>query len=448
VAHRCRIRAAIATLAITSAFSPGVRADDWPQWGGPRRDNVWRETGILDHFDGRELKSLWRVPVKPAFSGPAVANGKVYVTDRDAEKKTERVLCLDARTGQELWKHEYPCVYKKVNYDSGPRTTPTVHDGKVYTVGAMGNLFCLNAETGDVIWQKDYVADLEAKFGYWGCVSPPLIDGPRLIALTGGKNAAVVAFDKDTGQEIWRALSVKDPGYAPPIIIKAGGTRQLIIWHPEAVVSLDAETGAVYWELPFHSDNGLSICTPAFEDPLLFVSQSWNGPMMMELSSERPEARELYRVSKDGSVQNDLVNCLMCPPYLHDGYIYGIAAYGDLRCLKARTGERVWESRGPAGHGRCWNAFLVPNGERTFFANDQGELIIARISPKGYEEISRAKLIEPVSKIEGRMVVWSHPAFANKCIFARNDKEILCVSLAAGAQTQPAESEARTSRSE
>ena len=173
------------------------------------------------------------------------------------------------------------------------------------------------------------------------------------------------------------------------------------------------------------------------EAPLLFVSQSWNGPVMMELSRERPEAKELYRVPKDGSVNDDLVNCLMSPPILRGGYIYGIAAFGDLRCLEARTGRRVWQSAAPAGHGRCRNAFMVSNGDRVFFANDQGELIIARISPAGYEEISRAKLIRPVSKIEGRMLVWSHPAFANRCVYARNDEEIVCVSLA-GPETQPA----------
>jgi outer membrane protein assembly factor BamB len=204
------------------------------------------------------------------------------------------------------------------------------------------------------------------------------------------------------------------------------------------VVSLNPETGAVYWEIPFHCDNGLSICTPAFEDPLLFVSQSWNGPMMMELAHERPEAKELYRVPPGGSVNDDLVNCLMCPPILRGGYIYGIAAFGDLRCLEARTGKRVWQSDAPAGHGRCRNAFMIPNGDRVFFANDQGELVIGRISPAGYEEISRAKLIRPVSKIENRLLVWSHPAFANRCVYARNDEEIVCVSLARP-QTRPAD---------
>lgn len=430
--------AVLALLTFNCAAPARLPTEDWPQWGGPRRNNTWNETGILERFPGPELKPLWRVPLKPAFSGPAVADGRVFVTDHDAAQNLERVLCLDARTGDQLWEYPYTCIYKKVSYDSGPRATPTVHGDKVYTVGTMGNLLCLNVKTGKLIWQKDYIADFDARLGMWGAVSPPLIDGQKLIVLTGGKDAGYMAFDKDTGKEIWRALSLGDPGYAPPVIFEAGGVRQLIAWHPEAVVSLNPETGAVYWQLPFHSENGLSICTPAFEDPLLFVSQSWNGPMMMELAKDRPAAKELYRVPTDGSVKDDLVNCMMSPPIMRDGHIYGVGAYGDLRCLEARTGRRLWETDKPASHGRCRNAFMVTNGDRVFFANDQGELIIAKMSTEGYEELSRAKLIKPVSKIEGRMVVWSHPAFANRCVYARNDEEIVCVSLAAP-QTQPAD---------
>jgi outer membrane protein assembly factor BamB len=437
VKHILSAWAAAVVLAVGCAAAEPAGTEDWPQWGGPRRNNTWNETGIIERFDGGELKPLWRMPLKPAFSGPAVAQGKVYVTDRDAQKNLERVFCFDARTGRQIWQKEYACVYKNVSYDSGPRTTPTICDGKVYTVGVMGNLYCWNAEDGTIIWKTDYLADFDAKLGLWGAVSPPLIDGQKLIALVGGKDAGYVAFDKDTGKVIWKNLQLKDPGYAPPVIFKAGGQRQLIAWHPEAIVALNPETGAEYWQIPFHSENGLSICTPAFEAPLLFVSQSWNGPVMMELAADKPTAKELYRVAADGSVKDDYVNCMMSPPILRDGHIYGVGAYGDLRCLEARSGKRLWESAAAAGHGRCHSAFIISHADRAFLANDQGELIIAKLSPTGYEELSRARLIRPVSKIENRLLVWSHPAFAQRCVYARNDDEIVCVSLAA-VQTRPA----------
>jgi outer membrane protein assembly factor BamB len=406
-------------------------ADDWPQWRGVQRDGIWRETGIVEGFDQPELRPRWRTPIGPGYAGPAVANGKVYVTDRNSEKGTERVLCLSANTGEILWTHEYPCSYKGIDYDCGPRCTPTVHEGKAYTLGAAGHLFCLDAETARVIWQKDYVKDFSVRIPPWGIASAPLIDGDRLIALVGGSNnAGVVAFDRNTGKEIWRALSLRDIGYAPPVIYSAGGVRQLIIWHPEAVVSLNPDTGIVYWQVPFHTDMGVSIITPVFDAPLLFVSQSWGGPLMLELAQDKPTARVLWRLPPAGNPNSDLINCLMSTPILREGYLYGISLYGELRCLNARTGQRVWQTYEPTGHGRWWNAFLIPNGDRVFIANEQGELIIARLSPEGYEELSRAKLIAPTARLRRRDLVWSHPAFANRSVYARNDKEILCVPLA------------------
>ncbi len=237
-----------------------VCADDWPQWLGPKRDAVWRETGILEKFPDKGPKVKWRAPVKAGYSGPAVANGRVYVMDRvlaDGVKNpseiipsrpkegipgTERVLCFDAASGKELWKHEYDCPYT-VSYPLGPRTTPLIHQGKIYTLGTEGHLFCLDAEKGTILWSKQFPKDYSAKTAIWGNAAHPLIDGQKLICLVGGEGSAAVAFDKDTGKEIWKALSTKSLGYCPPTIIEAGGKRQLIIWHGEAANGLNPETG-------------------------------------------------------------------------------------------------------------------------------------------------------------------------------------------------------------
>jgi len=414
-------------------LGPPARADDWPQWRGPRRDGVWREQGVVERFESAALPPRWRTPIGPGYTGPAVADGRVFVMDRQRDAGTERVLGLDAATGALLWTHDYPCSYRGVDYDSGPRATPTVDGDRVYTVGAMGHLFCLDAATGRPVWAKDYVRDFGTELPTWGIASAPLVDGPRLIAMVGGPNgAAVVAFDKRDGRELWRALSVRDIGYAPPVIYRAGGTRQLIVWHPEAVVALDPETGRTWWQEPFHTDMGVSIMTPVFDDPVLFVSQSWGGPLALALDRDKPAAKVLWRLAPGEEANEAKVNCLMSTPILRDGHLYGVALYGALRCLLTATGERVWETREATGEGRWWNAFLVPNGDRVFIANEQGELIIARLSPSGYEEISRAKLISPTGKALRREIVWSHPAFANRCVYARNDREIVCVSLAAG----------------
>ncbi len=190
---------------------------------------------------------------------------------RGSVARSERVLCLDAADGSVLWTHEYECAYT-VSYPSGPRTTPVVADGKVYTLGAEGHLVCLNAADGEVQWSRKLKEDYNVQSPVWGFAASPLLDGDRLICLVGGPTSLVVAFRKDSGKEIWRALSANDPGYCPPMIYEAGGKRQLIIWHPAAIHSLNPETGEVYWSEPFEVRSGLTIPTPRKSGNLLFVT--------------------------------------------------------------------------------------------------------------------------------------------------------------------------------
>jgi outer membrane protein assembly factor BamB len=245
----------------------------------------------------------------------------------------------------------------------------------------------------------------------------------------------VVAFHKDTGEVIWRAVSHQSMGYCPPVIIEAGGTRQLIVWLPEEIVSLDPRTGAVYWRQSFHCKQGLSVVTPAFDGTRLFVSTAWRGGCMLRLAADRPAASVLWAGTEDIGIHKTWgIHCLMSTPYLKDGRVYGVCHYGELRCLNADTGDRIWESLQPTGKNPWSNAFLIPRGGRTMIANEHGELIIARLAPTGYEEISRATLLAPTTRAGSRTVVWSHPAFAGRSIFARNDREIICASLAAGGE--------------
>jgi outer membrane protein assembly factor BamB len=432
-----------------------ARADDWPQWLGPRRDGVWRETGILDQFPREGPKIRWRTPIGSGYAGPAVANGRVYVTDRilarearnpdsgfevkDKIQGKERVLCLDEATGKELWKVEYDCSYRGVQYPLGPRTTPVVHGGKVYTLGTMGDLLCLDAATGKKIWSKNFPRDYKAPVPVWGFAANPLLDDqgehPRLICLVGGEDHVAVAFDPETGKERWHALSAGEPGYSPPMIYQLGGKRQLIIWHPEAVNGLNPETGAVYWSEPFTSKAGLTAPTARQAGDLLFVTAFYDGPLMLKFAADNPRPSVLWRGKSHSEMPNrtDGLHSIIATPFIKDGYIYGVCSYGELRCLKADTGERIWQTHAATGgkSERWANAFLVEQGERFFLFNEKGDLIIARLTPRGYEEISRAHILEPTNSLPGRPVVWSHPAFANKSMYARNDKEIVCVSLAA-----------------
>jgi outer membrane protein assembly factor BamB len=444
-----------ATLILFSLAAPAF-ADDWPQWLGPKRDGVWRETGIVKKLP-KEPTYVWRKPVAEGYAGPAVADGKVFVTDwvkaPDAKTPaspfnaammagTERVHCLDAKTGDELWVHSYDCPYK-VSYAAGPRCTPLVSGDRVYTLGTMGDLFCLDVKTGKPVWSKNFVKDYGSKVPLWGFAAHPLLDGDKLICLVGGnENSLAVAFDAKSGSERWKTLQTIDAthrcGYAPPMIAEVGQTRQVILWYPEAVSGVDPESGKVYWTEPFQLKAGLSVPTPRVIGDRLFLTAFYNGPMMLQLGQDKPAARVLWRAREGVSERKtEGLHSIISTPVVKDGYIYGVCSYGQLRCLRVDSGERIWEdlkATNPGGKApkeeRWGNAFLIPNGDRFFLFNEHGELILANLSPDGYEELGRVKVLEPTNPLVNRPVVWMHPAFANKCMYARNDKEIVCVSLA------------------
>jgi outer membrane protein assembly factor BamB len=407
------------------------RGDDWPGWGGPQRDLAWRETGIIKKFstDGL-LPRVWSTPIGEGYSGPAVANGRVFITDRQARKHTERIVCLDAKDGEVLWTHEYECRYT-ISYPAGPRSTPVVDSGRVYTLGAMGHLFCNSADHPGVQWQKNFVDDYQTTLPTWGMVPSPLVDGNQLITLVGGPDALVVSFDKGTGEELWRALDDKDVGYAPPMIFTFGGMRQLIVWHPAGVSALNPDNGKLYWHVPFKSQAGLTIATPRQIGNQLFVTTFYNGPLMIEVADDGRSAKVAWKGNSDSEVKTDGLHSIISTPVVTEAGIYGVCSYGQLRGLDVRTGKRLWETTAATGSGRWWNAFLIPHEDRYFLHNEQGDLIIAQLSPQGYEELSRAKLVEPTREVGRRMTIWSHPAFAMKSVFARNDKEIVRVNLAA-----------------
>ncbi|MGZ0170706.1 MAG: PQQ-binding-like beta-propeller repeat protein [Planctomycetales bacterium] len=421
-----------ALLAVNSATDTRSRADDWPQWGGPQRDLVWRETGIVDKLpDAEVLPRVWAAPIGEGYGGPSVADGRVYVMDRLRDQHLERVLCLDADSGDVVWHHDYEARYA-ISYPAGPRCTPVVDGNRVYTVGAMGHMFCLNAADGTVIWQHNFVDEFGTKLPTWGMVASPLVDGDQLITLVGGTdNSLVVSFDKATGKELWRALQDSGVGYAPPVIFEFGGRRQLIMWHPEAVSSLDPKNGKVTWQVPTRVRAGLSIATPRKFQNKLFVASFYNGPRMIDVADDGGSAKISWAGKSESEIRTDGVHPIMCTPWFDGKNIYSICSYGQLRCLDASNGNRLWETLEATGKGRWWNAFIIPHRDRFFIHNEQGDLIIARMSPSGYEEVSRAKLIEPTRPVQRRMTIWSHPAFAMKSVFARNDKEIIRVNLAA-----------------
>jgi len=427
---------------LAASFAAIACAADWPEYRGAGRTGVWKERFSLEGFPPSGLRIRWRTPIRAGFAGPSVWRGRVFVTDFLAGERfrgTERALALDEKSGRVLWTQEWAADYGGLAraYAIGPRATPTADEDRVYVLGAKGALLCLDTATGAVRWRRDYVRDYGAHVPVWGSVSAPIVHRDKLIAVVGGSDRArVVAFDKKTGQERWRSLdSDSEPGYAPPVILEAGGRKQLIVWHASALVSLDPDTGDVFWQQPFNARMGLAVATPVRSGPWLFISSFYNGPMMMELDLLRPKAAMLWKGNSESEIQTDGLHALINTPVVDGDYVYGICSYGQLRCLNRKTGERVWESLDATREKARWaTGFLVKHGGHYLLNNDRGELILCRLTPQGYQEIARTPLIKPTStggigRRELGAVNWSHPAYANGHVVARNDEEILSAAL-------------------
>lgn len=453
----------IALLGLLLLVAP-TRAEDWPQWLGAKRDGVWREDGIIDTLPAGGPKKLWEKPVGIGYGGPAVAGGKLYLMDRalaggetnpanpfDRERKVggnERVLCLDAKTGEQVWKYEYPSVYQ-ISYAAGPRCTPTVDGDKVYALGAMGDLHCLDAK-GNIVWKKNFVNDFDARVPLWGFACHPLIDGDNLICVGGGPEKLVIAFNKHTGAVNWSSQSCEgDFGYCPPVIYDFGGQRQLIVWHARALVALDPANGKRLWSIPWELKASLNVPLPRkVGDDGLFLTSFYHGSMFVKVTNG--VGKVVWKSQAKGEMPNQTrdLSAIMCTPVIDGDYTYGVCSHGELRCLVTATGERKWVTMAATRGARTpakvaadpepntqierWNhAFIVKHADRYVLFNEQGDLIFAKFSPKGYEEQSRAHLIDPTNGMaRGRKVVWVHPAFADRSVFVRNDEKLVGYSLA------------------
>ncbi|MCP4783329.1 MAG: PQQ-binding-like beta-propeller repeat protein [Fuerstiella sp.] len=405
---------------------------------GSKRDNIWRESGIVKRFPDGGPHVLWQTPIAGGFAGPAVAAGRVFVADyvtredvkvanfdRKEFTGTERVLCLDETSGQILWQHEYAVRYT-ISYPSGPRCTPNVDGDRVYTLGAEGHFFCFDILTGNVVWQKDLKKEYGAKTPLWGYAAHPLIDGDKLLTLAGGTGSHAVALNKLTGKEIWRTGTSPQQGYSPPTVIQHAGVHQLLLLRPDAVSSVDPETGREYWSVPYKASSGSMIMSPVVAGEYLYVAGFNKQSVMIRMASDKPAAAEVWRGRKN----------VICPvnvqPFLVDDVLYGFDQKGVMRAIRLPDGERLWETTDVLGRRAVDSAtaFLVQHEDRFWLFNELGELIIAKLSPQGFEEIDRAKVIDTSNVAYGRDIIWSMPAFASKHAYIRNDNEIICVDLA------------------
>lgn len=443
----------IAVLLAAMSASPAL-ADDWAHWMGPTGDGVYYEEGVIESIPASGLPVKWRASIAGGYSGPAVAGGRVYLFDyvkssgesfNDPGRRanisgSERLACFDAATGKKLWQRQYDCPYS-ISYPVGPRCTPTVDiegpddTGRVYSLGSEGDLHCLDAETGKLIWKRNFKSDYQAEVPIWGFSAHPLVDGDLLYCMVGGDGQTVVAFDKRTGEEKWKALSASAVGYCPPSITNFGGVRQLVVWHADGIQGLDPASGKSYWTMPIKPDYQMAITRPQRDGNRMYASAIRTASVMFELAADRPAVKELWRGAPKASVY-----CANSTPIFYEGVVYGTDCNdGALIAVDADNGNQLWKTFSPTKPGetrfvRHGTAFLtrIEDTNRYFLMSETGELVMAELTRDAYQELGRFKVLEPTSEAFGRDVVWSHPAYSGRTAFVRNDKELVAVDIAAG----------------
>ena len=389
-------------------------AEDWPRWRGPNADGRWNPAGIPADFSKKEPERLWKAEIGAGFGGVTVSDGLVYVMDRQkTPQEVERVLCFDAETGKEVWQQSWEVSYGSMDYGTGPRASVNIMDGRAYALGATGVASCLDAKTGKVLWQVNTVETCGAKIPTWGFAASPVIDGERVLLHVGAKDGSVIALDKNSGKEVWRGGPDR-AGYCTPEIITHAGTRQLIVWGPEHVQSLNPDSGAVNWTYPYKISYGVSIAQPLYHDGVLLVSGYWHGAKAFRLGT----GVELLW-------ENESEICgLMSAPLFKDGVVYMLDKKRGLQAFELKTGKILWSDDNTLtpkdSNPQMSLVWMDEPKNLAALLNASGELVYVTLKPEKREELARWQVIGKT---------WAHPAFAGNRLFARNDKELVAWRL-------------------
>jgi len=388
-------------------------AEDWPQFLGPNRNNTSTGQGLVAAFPATGPKMIWKKNIGQGFSEPVAAGGKLILFQRVGDKET--VACMDASTGTPVWTADYPTRYSDdFGFDPGPRATPTITDGRVYTFGAEGMLSCWQLADGKKLWQVDTKKQYSQGKGYFGMACSPLVEGHAVIMNIGGKGAGIVGFDKDNGMERWRALE-DGAGYSSPVAAEINGKRYILVFTRAGLVALEPGTGKVVFQFHFRSrmDASVNAATPIVVGDEIFISASYGtGAALLRFNEGGP----VKVWSGDESLSNHYATSVY-----HEGFLYGFDGRQEegpnLRCVEWKTGKVRW-SQDNFGAGT-----MIRAGARLLILTEKGELILAKATPEKFDVVSRAQVIG----FETR----AYAALADGLYFARGKDRIVCLDLRA-----------------
>lgn len=392
------------------AAAPSARAvrSYWTDFRGPARDGRYDESEINTRWPADGLPRLWSQPIGGGYASFVVAEGRAFTIEQ--RRNREVVAAYDVETGRELWTHAYEAEFKESMGGDGPRATPTWNEGRVYSIGALGDLRCLEAKTGKLIWSKNILADNGAENLQWGVSGAPLVIDDKVIVLPGGPaGRSVVAYNKLTGARIWNSLSDKS-SYTSPAMVTLSGKRQILVVTAARVVGLTPEDGSLLWEFPWNVSYGASIAQPVIVDGNRFIISGGygKGAALVEViqSGNNFSARKVWESNFMKNKFNSSV--------VHDGYLYGLDE-GILTCLDVRTGERKWKG-GRYGYGQ-----LLLAGGHLVIVTEEGELVLVKATSDKHDELAKFEAIEGKT--------WNYPAIAEGRLLVRNQTQMACFDL-------------------
>jgi outer membrane protein assembly factor BamB len=403
----------------------GAHAADWPQWLGPQRDGTSSEK--VEPWKA-PLKAAWRQPVGEGFSVPVIAGGRVFIHAKAKEKEAEELLALDAKTGKELWRSEYPRAKYFSLINNGPQATPTVSLDRVYSYGVTGILCCHEAVTGKRLWMTDVSKKLDATVPRFGVTCSPLVVGDHVLVSVGAKGAGVAAFNADTGELAWKALSGPMTTASPVLFTnrarKGKAAVEAVFVTPTGLTALTPFEGEVSWEFTLTDQPFGTAPSPIRAGDLLLTSSDRGGSVAVQLSFAEG------KLTATKGWQNPGLSGYFSSPVVVGSRFYMITTQSlpqpsaTLRCVELKTGKELWKRENVG----FFHAGLLRTGNnRLLLLDDAGNLSLLADDPKQCQELASAKGICGAT--------FANPALANGCLYLRDRSAVLCVPLEPGKKT-------------
>ena len=380
----------------------------WTDFRGPKRDGAYDELEILTNWPAQGLLQLWKQPVGGGYASFVVAGGRAFTIEQ--RRGQEVVAAYDLETGRELWTHSWDADFRESMGGDGPRATPTWHEGRIYALGALGELRCLDARSGKLVWNRNILTDAQAGNVQWGMSAAPLVVDDKVIVLPGGRpGKSVVAYSKDTGSVVWQALDDKQ-AYTSPVLVTLAEQRQILMVSAQRVAGLAPEGGKLLWDYPWVTSYDVNSAQPlVIGENRIFVSAGYgHGAALIEVARSG-DIFTAKLVWQNVNMKNKFNSSVY-----YQGHIYGLDE-AILSCIDAHTGERKWKG-GRYGYGQL----LLASGH-LIVLTESGEVVLVKATPESHVEVSR------FSAIEGR--TWNHPALANGRLLVRNTTEMACFRI-------------------